>query len=113
MLELATLIGIISTSGKWGIGGGGMILGRRIERRKSKCYHRRGKPAGGRRDMTWKGNLVFATQFAYTNSVSVMLQNKTKRQREEGDTAGTIKVLDCERWWFQMTKRAEVDSRCL
>ena len=94
MLELGTWIGIVC--GEWGIGGG--ILGR-IERRKGRCDHRRGKPAGGGSDMTWQGNFVCATQFAYTFCVSVMLQTRAeqKRQKEKKkDTARTI-VLDCER----------------
>jgi hypothetical protein len=66
-LELGTWIGIVS--GKRGIGGG--ILGR-IEKRERRRYHRRGKTAGGGSDMTWQGNFVCATQFAYTFCVSVM-----------------------------------------
>jgi len=63
VFELWTWMGIVS--GMWGIGGG-------IERRKRRCYHRRGKPAGDWSDMTWQGDLVFATQFAHTICVSVM-----------------------------------------
>jgi hypothetical protein len=90
VLELGTWIGIIS--GKRGIGGG--ILGR-IERRKRICYHRRGKAAGGGGDMTWQGNFVCETQFAYTICISVMLQTRAE-QKDKKDTARTI-VIDCER----------------
>lgn len=79
LLELGIYIGVIM-SGEWGIGGG--ILGR-IERRKRRCYHRRGKTAGGGSDMAWQGNFVCATQFAYTICVSVMLQIRAE-QKEKG-----------------------------
>ena len=99
MLGLGTWIGIMS--GKWGIGGG--ILGR-IERRKGRRYHRWGKAARNGSDMTWQGNFVCATQFAYTFCVFVMLQIRAENKKDKKDTARTI-VLDCERSRFQMTKR--------
>jgi len=85
MLELWTWVGIMS--GISAIVGG-------IEGRKRICYHRWGKPAGGGSDMTWQGDIVCATQFAYTICISVMLQTRAEPKKRK-DAAGTI-VSDCE-----------------